>query len=204
MIDSSSFRLPGLLFVLSGPSGAGKDAVMARLREQRFPLRFAVTATTRRPRRGEVHGIDYFFVSDSECDQMIARDEMLEWAFVHGRRYGVPRSEVREAIEHGKDVLVRVDVQGAATIRSKVAGAVLIFLAPPSMDTLIARLARRATETAEELAIRIANAQEEMKHLPEFDYLVINHDHRLDETVETVKAIIVSERCRVKRRQVEI
>jgi guanylate kinase len=204
LTDTPGAKPNGLLFILSGPSGVGKDAVMDRLREQRFPLRFAVTVTTRRPRQGETHGVDYFFVSDRECDRMIAEGEMLEWAMVHGKRYGVPRAQVREAIERGEDVLARVDVQGAATIRSKAPEAVLIFLAPPTLDALIPRLSTRATETAEELAIRMANAREEMKRLPEFDYLVVNHDGELNQAVETVKSIIVSERCRIRRRRVEI
>ncbi len=191
----------GLLFVLSGPSGVGKDAVMAKLREEKFSLRFGVTATTRRPRQGEVHGKDYFFVSEAEFDQMIAQDELLEWAFVHCHRYGVPRSSVRQSIEAGHDVLLRVDVQGAATIRSKVPQAVLIFLAPPSMESLIARLTSRGTETPEELATRIADAYQEMSRLPEFDYRVINPDGGLGKAVEKVKAIVVAERCRVNRRR---
>src|SRR5450756_722070 len=129
-----------MLFVLSGPSGAGKDAVMARLREEGFPLRFGVTATTRRRRAGEIHGVDYFFVSGSEFDRMIGEDQLLEWAVVHGNRYGVPRIQTRELIRNGQDVLVRVDVQGAAAIRSRVAGAVLIFLTVPSLEALKARL----------------------------------------------------------------
>lgn len=194
----------GLLFVLSGPSGVGKDAVMDRLRQQGFPLRFAVTATTRRPRQGEVHGVDYYFASEAEFDRMIAQDEMLEWAVVHGQRYGVPREQIRRVTQGGEDILVRVDVQGSATIRAKVPAAVLIFLAPPSMESLIKRLSRRGTETPEELAIRIANATEEMKHLPEFDYRVVNPDDGLDEAVEKVKAIIVAEKCRVNRRKVVV
>ncbi len=193
--------VPGLLFVLSGPSGVGKDAVMAKLREQRFSLRFGVTATTRRQRHGEIHGKDYFFVSEAEFDRMIAQDELLEWAFVHCHRYGVPRSSARQSIDSGHDVLLRVDVQGAATIRSKVPGAVLIFLAPPSMESLIERLTQRGTETPEELVTRIANAYEEMKRLPEFDYRVVNPDGGLEEAVEKVKAIVVAERCRVSRRR---
>lgn len=204
MIDNWGATTTGLLFVLSGPSGVGKDAVMAKLREQGFPIRFGVTATTRSSRQGEVQGKDYFFVSEAEFDRMIAEDELLEWAFVHCNRYGVPRAQVRQILQSGQDVLVRVDVQGAATIRSKAPGAVLIFLAPPSMDALIARLTARGTETPEELAIRIANAQEEMKRLPEFDYLVINPDGGLEEAVEKVKAIVVAERCRVHRRRVVV
>ena len=194
----------GLLFVLSGPSGAGKDAVMARLREEGFPLRFGVTATTRRRRAGEIHGVDYFFVSGSEFDQMIGEDELLEWAVVHGNRYGVPRIQTRELIRNGQDVLVRVDVQGAAAIRSKVDGAVLIFLTVPSLEALKARLMKRNTETPEELAIRLANAREEMRRQDEFDYLVVNDDGGLDEAVEKVKAIVTAEKCRMHRRESQV
>ncbi|MHB8992421.1 MAG: guanylate kinase [Chloroflexota bacterium] len=202
MSEGQTTPVPGLLFVLSGPSGVGKDAVMAKLREQKFSISFGVTATTRRQRQGELHGRDYFFVSDEEFDRMIANDELLEWAVVHCHRYGVPSSSVRELIANGQDVMVRVDVQGAATIRAKVPQAVLIFLAPPSMEALIARLRRRGTETPEELATRIANAYQEMNRLPEFDYRVVNPDGGLDDAVEKVKAIVVAERCRVHRRRV--
>jgi len=194
----------GMLFVLSGPSGAGKDAVMARLQEEGFPLRFGVTATTRRRRAGEIHGVDYFFVSGSEFDRMIGEDQLLEWAVVHGNRYGVPRIQTRELIRNGQDVLVRVDVQGAAAIRSRVAGAVLIFLTVPSLEALKARLMKRNTETPEELAIRLANAREEMRRQDEFDYLVVNDDGGLDEAVEKVKAIVTAEKCRVHRREARV
>ncbi len=191
----------GLLVVLSGPSGVGKDAVMDRLRQQCYPLRFTVTATTRSPRKGEVHGKDYFFVSNEEFDRMVAEDALLEWAVVHGNRYGVPREQVRKILQGGEDVLMRVDVQGSATIKRKVPGAVLIFLAPPSMEVLVKRLSGRGTETAEQLRTRIDNAVEEMKRLPDFDYCVVNQDDGLAEAVEKVKAIIVAEKCRVHRRQ---
>ncbi|MGE5619652.1 MAG: guanylate kinase [Sphingomonadaceae bacterium] len=204
MSDKQGAPVPGLLFVLSGPSGVGKDAVLAKLREQGFPISFGVTATTRSPRPGEIHGKDYFFVSDEQFDRAIANDELLEWAVVHCHRYGVPRSSVRELIASGRDVILRVDVQGAATIRAKVPEAVLIFLAPPSMEALIARLRGRGTETPEELATRIANAYEEMKRLPEFDYKVVNPDGGLDDAVEKVKAIVVAERCRVHRRKIVV
>ena len=201
MTDNPQQAPSGLLFVLSGPSGAGKDAVMARLREQHFPLRFGVTATTRRRREGEVHGVDYFFVSDSEFDRMIAEDELLEWAVVHGNRYGVPRTQTRELLRAGTDVLLRVDVQGADAIRSRVPGAVLIFLTVPSLEALKDRLTKRNTETPQELAVRLANAREEMRRQDEFDYLVVNDDGGLDEAVEKVKAIVTAEKCRVHRRE---
>ncbi len=203
-MSQPSARNHGLLFVLSGPSGAGKDAIMARLREQRFPIEFGVTATTRRPREGEVQGHDYFFVTDAEFDRMIEQDELLEWAWVHGRRYGVPRWHTRELLEAGHDVLLRVDVQGAATIRSRVPGVVLIFLTVPSFDALERRLVRRNTETSEELAIRLANARGEMQRSSEFEYLVVNYEDKLDEAVEKVKAIITAEKCRVHRRQTSV
>lgn len=177
---------------------------MARLREQRFPIEFGVTATTRRPREGEVQGHDYFFVTDAEFDRMIEQDELLEWAWVHGRRYGVPRWHTRELLEAGHDVLLRVDVQGAATIRSRVPGVVLIFLTVPSFDALERRLVRRNTETSEELAIRLANARGEMQRSSEFEYLVVNYEDKLDEAVEKVKAIITAEKCRVHRRQTSV
>jgi guanylate kinase len=177
---------------------------MARLRQECFPLRFGVTATTRRRREGEAHGHDYFFVSEEEFDRMMAEDELLEWAWVHGKRYGVPRGHTREMIQAGHDVLLRVDVQGAASIRSKVPEAVLIFLTVPSLEGLQARLTRRNTETAEELSLRLANARIEMARQGEFDYLVVNEEGRLDEAVARVKAIIVAEKCRVHRRETKI
>ncbi len=177
---------------------------MARLRDQCFPLRFGVTATTRRPRNGEVHGRDYFFVSEEQFDRMIAEDELLEWAWVHGKRYGVPRSHTRELMQAGHDVLLRVDVQGADSIRARVPGAVLIFLTAPSFEALKERLTRRNTETSEELEIRLANAQEEMRRQDEFDYLVVNDDDRLDEAVEKVKAIVMAEKCRLHRRETTV
>ena len=204
MSDELEPRSPGLFFVLSGPSGVGKDAVMDCLRKEHFPVRFVVTATTRQRRAGEVHGVDYLFVSEEEFDRMIAQDELLEWAKVHCHRYGVPRAHVREVVQRGESLLARVDVQGAATIRTKVRDAVLIFLAPPSMENLIARLSARGTETKAELDVRIANAYLEMKRLPEFDYVVINRDGQLQDAVEAVKAIVVAESCRVHRRRVRV
>ena len=204
MTDNPRGPSPGLLFVLSGPSGAGKDAVMARLKEEHFPLRFGVTATTRRRREGETHGVDYFFVSSPEFDRMIAGDELLEWAVVHGNRYGVPRAQTRALLLTGQDVLVRVDVQGADAIRSRVPEAVLIFLTAPSLDALKARLTKRNTETPEELAIRLTNALEETRRQDEFDYLVVNDDGGLDDAVEKVKAIVTAEKCRVHRRQARV
>lgn len=203
MTDNVQNRM-GSLFVLSGPSGAGKDAIIARLREQCFPLRFGVTATTRRIRDGEVHGRDYFFVTEEQFDQMVAGDEMLEWAWVHGKRYGVPRWHTRELLHAGNDVLLRVDVQGAASIRAKVPQAVLIFLTAPSLEALEKRLTRRNTETQDELRVRLTNAREEMRRQDEFDYLVVNDEDRLDDAVERVRAIVLAEKCRLHRPETSI
>lgn len=201
MSGKGSETAPGLLFILSGPSGVGKDAVMAKLWADKFPLHFGVTATTRPPRQGEVHGVDYYFVSEAEFRRMIADDDLLEWAEVHCRLYGVPRASVRSFLEAGEDVLLRVDVQGAAAIRSRVPDAVLIFLSPPSMDSLVTRLKGRGTETPEQLATRIANAHEEMNRLREFDYEVVNPDDGLDDAVDLVKSIVKAEKCRVNPRR---
>ena len=193
-----------LLVVLSGPSGAGKDAVLKRMKELGYPFHFVVTVTTRPKRPGEVDGVDYHFVSEEEFAEMLARGELLEHAIVYGQHKGIPKRQVREALASGKDVILRIDVQGAATIRKLVPEAVLIFLTAPSEKELLRRLKRRKTETPEELERRIATVREEMKRLPEFDYVVVNRDGALDEAVKTIAAIITAEKCRVKQRRIEI
>ncbi len=194
----------GILFVLSGPSGVGKDSVISRLKERGLPLHFAITVTTRPMRPGEVDGVNYYFRTVSEFERMRAAGELLEWAVVHGNHYGTPREQIRQALHSGKDVLLKVDVQGAAAVRSRVPGAVLIFLAPPSMTELVERLESRGTESAGELSLRIRNADHEMADLPNYDYVVVNYRERLDETVDKVQAIITAEGCRVKPRQAEV
>ncbi len=195
---------PGLLIVFSGPSGVGKDAVISRLKEQDYPLHFTVTATTRPMRSGEVFGVSYFFVSNEGFHNLIRQDQLLEWANVYGNLYGTPIQQVRDALAAGKDVLLKIDVQGAAQVKKRVPNAVFIFLGPPDMKHLIARLTQRGTESPEEVATRARNAYEEMKHLPEYDYLVINHELQLDEAVDKIKSIIVAEKCRVKPRAIKL
>ena len=202
--DLYSLEPQPLLVVLSGPSGAGKDAVLKRMKELGYPFHFVVTVTTRPKRPGEVDGVDYYFISEEEFAQMLARGELLEHAVVYGQHKGIPKRQVREALASGKDVILRIDVQGAATIRKLVPEAVLIFLTAPSEKELLRRLKRRKTETPEELERRIATVREEMKRLPEFDYVVINRDGALDEAVKTIAAIITAEKCRVKQRKIEI
>ena len=202
--DLYSLEPQPLLVVLSGPSGAGKDAVLKRMKELGYPFHFVVTVTTRPKRPGEVDGVDYYFISEEEFADMLARGELLEHAVVYGQHKGIPKRQVREALASGKDVILRIDVQGAATIRKMVPEAVLIFLTASSEKELLRRLKRRKTETPEELERRIATVREEMKRLPEFDYVVINRDGALDEAVKTIAAIITAEKCRVKQRKIEI
>jgi guanylate kinase len=188
----------GLVFLLSGPSGVGKDSVMDRLRQQSLNLHFCVTATTRRRRPSEAHGVNHYFVSRGQFEAMIAAGELLEWALVHGNYYGVPLSEVRKAFAEGLDPFMRVDVQGAASVRARLPQAVLVFLAPHSLEELSPRLRGRGTETDTEVRERLAHACQEMLALPEFDYVIVNRQGQLDESVGQMRAIVLAERCRVK------
>lgn len=192
-----------LLIVISGPSGVGKDTVLQRMKERRLPFHFVVTATTRPARPGEVHGRDYFFVSSDEFAEMIEKDELLEYAIVYNDYKGIPKQQVREALASGKDVIMRVDVQGAARVRALTAdGAALIFLTATSEDELVARLRDRKSETPEGLNLRIATARKELERIGEFDYCVVNHDMTVDDTVDKIIAIIEAEHSRVRPRRV--
>lgn len=195
---------PGLLFVLSAPSGGGKDTVIRRLRDQGLPIRVAVTVTTRAPRPGEIDGVHYYFVSHEEYQRMLANDELLEHAEVHGNWYGVPRRPVREWLAAGEDVLLKIDVQGAATVRQKVPQAIFIFLAPQSLGELSDRLNKRRSETEAERARRLADASHEIAQQTWYDYRVVNRQGHLDEAVEKVKAIIMAEHCRVQLRHAQV
>lgn len=195
---------PGLLFVLSAPSGTGKDTVIRRLREQGVPIHVSVSVTTRAPRPNEIDGVHYHFISREEYEDLLAQDELLEHAEVHGNWYGVPRKPAREWLATGEDVLLKIDVQGASTVRKKVPNAIFIFLAPESIDDLNRRLIARHSETPAERARRLADASKELKQQVWYDYLVINRHGRLDEAVEQVKAIITAEHCRVQKRYAQI
>lgn len=199
-----NFEQPPLLVVISGPSGAGKDVLIERMKEQGLPFHFVVTATTRPQRPEEVDGKDYFFVSMSDFADMIERQELLEYAIVYGDYKGIPKQQVRAALDSGKDVIMRVDVQGAATVRRLAPGAILIFLTAPSEEELIQRLQARSTESPEQLKIRIATSRQEMTRLREFDYVVVNRQDRLDEAVQRVVSIIDAEHCRTQPRWVTL
>jgi guanylate kinase len=194
-----------LLIVISGPSGVGKDTIIQRMKERQLPFHFVVTATTRAPRPGEVHGRDYLFISSDEFAEMIEKDELLEFANVYNDYKGIPKQQVREALATGKDVIMRIDVQGAAKIRKLTAdGAALIFLTTTSEQELVDRLRARKTETPEGLNLRIATARKELERMHEFDYCVINHDMSLDDTVDRIIAIIEAEHARVRPRAVRL
>ncbi|GAB4523049.1 MAG: guanylate kinase [Anaerolineales bacterium] len=193
-----------LLIVISGPSGVGKDTVIQRMKERQLPFHFVVTATTRPPRPEERHGVDYFFVSHDEFAEMIEQDELLEYAIVYNDYKGIPKAQVRQALFSGKDVVMRIDVQGAATIRSLCPDALLIFLTTGSEPELEARLTARKTETPEGLKLRIATARKEMQRIDEFDYVVVNPEDQLDEAVDTLLAIIHAEHHRVQQRKVTL
>ncbi|XUX00493.1 MAG: guanylate kinase [Dehalogenimonas sp.] len=194
-----------VLLILSGPSGVGKDAVLERMKERRLlGLKFVTTITTRSQRPREIDGKDYHFTTQAEFKKLIARNELLEWAEVYGNFYGVPKSAVREALRQGSDVIVKVDVQGAASIKKIAPEAVFVFMLPPSLEELKARLARRLTESPETLKRRLETAPEELKQLPAFDYFVVNHDGKLDQAVSEISAIIAAEKSKVHPRQIDL
>jgi guanylate kinase len=193
-----------LLVVISGPSGVGKDSVLRGLKERNLHMHFVVTATTRPRREEETQGVDYFFLSKDEFARMIELDELIEYAIVYNDYKGIPKQQVRAALASGQDVILRVDVQGATTIRKLAPEAVLIFLTTESEAALVRRLKARQTETAENLSLRIATARQELKRAAEFDYLIVNADGRLDETIDTVIAIIQAEHQRVNPRKVSL
>ena len=202
--DFNLYNPQPLLIVLSGPSGAGKDSVLERMKERKLPFHFVVTATTRDKRPNEVHGRDYFFVSNDEFARMIEAGELLEYAVVYNDYKGIPKQQVRDALASGMDVVMRIDVQGAATIRKIVPGALLIFLTTESENALVRRLQARKTETHEGLKLRIATARQELKRAVEFDYAVVNNDSQLDEAVDIIQAIIQAEHHRVIQRKVSL
>jgi len=193
-----------LLLVLSGLSGAGKDTVLTRLRRSVYPLEFILTVTTRSKRINEQEGVHYRFVPENEFRELIDRHELLEWANVYGNWYGVPREPVKLALDGGKDVIVKVDVQGAATIKKILPQAVFIFLTPPSMEELALRLKHRRTESPSDLDMRLKTAEEELEELPLFDYIVINQQGAVDRAVADIEAIIAAEKCRVQPRELAL
>jgi guanylate kinase len=203
-ISFNQYHRQPLLIVISGPSGVGKDTVIQRMKERKLPFHFVVTATTRPPRPNEVNGVDYFFVSHDEFAEMINQGELLEYAIVYNDYKGIPKQQVRQALESGQDVVMRVDVQGASTIRELCLDALMIFLTTQDEQEMVRRLIARKTETPEGLNLRIATARQELKRIVEFDYVVINREDQLDDAVDTILAIIQSEHHRVTPRKVTL
>ena len=190
-----------LLLVLSGPSGAGKDAVLNRLKKANFPIAHITTMTTRAKRPREKDGVDYNFVTKEQFQTLIDDNELLEWANVYGNFYGVPKQAVREALASGKDTIIKIDVQGAATIKNILPQAIFIFLAPLKLQELIDRLTMRNTESEQNLKLRIETVKEEMTRIDIFDYVAVNEHGQIDRVVDEIKAIITAEKMRVAPRE---
>lgn len=194
----------GLVVVLSGPSGVGKDTVIDAIERSGFALHKVVTATTRPSRPGEVHRRDYLFLDSEEFQAWRAAGRFLEWAEIYGRFYGTPKESVEQGLAHGKVVLLKIDVQGAAQLRASIPNAVSIFLGPESADDLIRRLERRGTESEAQFQRRIEHARWELEQVKEYEFLVINRHDQVSCAAEQIKAIVVAERLRVRQRQIAI
>jgi guanylate kinase len=197
------YRQP-LMIVISGPSGVGKDSIVKRMKARGLPFHFVVTATSRQKRADEVNGVDYFFVSPDQFQEMIAKDELIEHALVYGQHKGIPKKQVKDALSSGKDVILRIDIQGAETIRSLYPQAILIFVSAASEEALISRLTARKTEAPKDLQVRIDTARKELSRVDLFDYYVVNEDGKLDKTVNTIVSIIECEHHRTQPRKVTL
>ena len=193
-----------LLIVISGPSGVGKDAVLARMRELRYPLEYITTVTTRLRRASERDHIDYYFISSEKFQEMIKHNELLERANVYGNWYGVPKEPIKQALERGEDTVVKVDIQGAATIKKLLPQAVFIFMMPPSVEELGLRLKQRQNESFFDLDLRLKTAREEIKQLSLFDYVVFSQRDEIGRAVSDIAAIIAAEKCRVIPREITL
>lgn len=190
---------PGLLFVVSGPSGAGKDTLVEGLRAQRPSLRYSVSATTRAPRPEEREGEHYFFVPGAEFERLRREGGLLEWREYNGNLYGTPRDYIERTLTEGYDVVLKPEVNGALAVKAAYPDAVLIFLVPDRFSNLRERLLARRTETNEEIARRLEIAQREMKFIRRFDYIVVNAQDRPQEAVRDLEAILQAERFRIHR-----
>jgi guanylate kinase len=190
---------PGLLFVVSGPSGAGKDTLVDALRARMPRIRYSVSSTTRDPRPGEVDGQHYFFLTHDEFERRREAGDFLEWRVYNGNLYGTPRDYVERTLADGYDVIMKPEVNGALAVQQAYPGAVLIFLVPDRFSYLRDRLLARRTETNEEIASRLEIAHEEMKSIRRFDYIIVNEQHRAEEAVEDLEAVLHAERFRIHR-----
>lgn len=197
---SSALKTPtrGLLIVLSGPAGVGKDTLIEQWQLVAPNVRRLITYTTRPQTKMERHGLDYYFVSEEEFQQMVKDGAFLEYAHVHGNWYGTPLHKMEELRDLGRDVVLRIDVQGAMQVRQKFPEAVLIFVAPPSLEELERRLHKRGRDSEEAIQLRIENGRREMEYIPQYDYVVVNDD--LNRALETLRCILIAERHRMRHR----
>jgi guanylate kinase len=189
----------GILFVVSSPSGGGKGTLIQRVLKKVPNLGYSVSFTTRTPRNGEVDGREYFFVTTEKFEQMVAANEFLEWAHVHGKLYGTARQQVVHEVSAGRDIMLEVDVQGAASVRELMPDSVSIFILPPSLAVLKRRLQARGTDSPEELELRLRNAPAELKDYAAFEYLIVNDE--VDRAAEQMTAIVHAERARLSRQE---
>ena len=193
-----------LLILISGVSGVGKDSVVKALLARQILLHFIVTTTNRAPRSDEKDRVDYFFVTTQQFEDLVSRNELLEHALVYGHYKGIQKNQIRDAMTSGKDVIARIDVQGVKRIKSLCAEAVAIFIIPANEEEWILRLKNRNTETPENFQLRLETARNELQQLPGFDYVVVNARDRLEETVNTIEAIIQTEHHRVHPRRITL
>lgn len=187
----------GILFVVSSPSGGGKGTLVQRVLKQVSNLGYSVSFTTRAPRAGEIDGREYFFVTTETFQNMVAAGEFLEWAEVHGKLYGTTRAQVSQEVSEGRDIVLEVDVQGAASVRALLPDSVSIFILPPSFEILKQRLQSRGTDSADDLDLRLRNAPTELRDYSAFQYVVVNDD--LDRAGDQMTAIVHAERARLSR-----
>ncbi|WP_010631003.1 guanylate kinase [Sporolactobacillus vineae] len=191
------FKEKGLLVVLSGPSGVGKGTVCKALRARGTSLHYSISVTTRKPREGESDGVQYFFRTREQFQQMIRDGELLEWAEYVGNYYGTPVDYVRKTVEDGRDVILEIEVQGALQIKKKFPQALFIFLAPPNLHELKKRIIGRGTETADLIESRMTVARSEMELMENYDYVVENDE--VEKACDRIESIVLAEHCRVDR-----
>ncbi|MQG26193.1 MAG: guanylate kinase [SAR202 cluster bacterium] len=193
-----------LVVILTGPSGVGKDAALNELKKMDRPWHYVVTATTRPIRHNEIDGVDYIFMEESEFKLSLDQNEFLESANVYERWYGVPKSQVSEPLQNGLDVILKVDIQGAATIKSLIPQAISIFMIPGTLNDLENRLRTRMTESEEQLKLRLEVAKTELTKLNNFEYYIINEEDNLESTVRQIDTIITAEKQRLNRPHIDI
>ncbi|SFB26712.1 guanylate kinase [Clostridium frigidicarnis] len=195
------FTKKGILIVISGPSGAGKGTICKELLKK-HNLHLSISATTRTPREGEVHGENYFFLSREEFLNKVEENDFIEYAEVYGNLYGTPKSGVQQMLDDGKDVILEIDIQGALKVKDNVSDGVFIFILPPSMEELKQRIIKRGSETPESLMTRFKSAYQEINYVSKYNYAVVNDT--VESAVEKIESILVAEKCRVDRMKEKI